>query len=170
MNRRPSALLRSITFFLTACACCAGVLHAAEIDETPQQNATAETFQATVDDTEVRAAPDSSRLEYKRRRWDTHERSLLWSYVALNAVDAYQTMSIDGDYREANPLISSWAGEQPSGVEIVAFKAVTTWGLLKLTDRYVKKKKTRKAVLWVLNTVQFSVDIHNERVTNGSSF
>ena len=170
MSQRPLARLQYITFFLTACACCPGVLHAGEIDETPRQNATAETIQATVNDPAFRAALDSPRPGRERLRWDKQERALLWNYVALNAVDAYQTMSIDGNYRESNPVISSWAGEHPSDLEIVAFKAVTTWGLMKLTDRYVKKRKTRKMVLWLLNAIQLSVDVHNELLTNGSSF
>ena len=88
----------------------------------------------------------------------------MWSFVALSALDAYQTMNAPAGSREGNPLLSSWAGDHPSTGETLLFKAAATYGLVKLTNR-LKRRKTRKWVLILLNSVQLSVTIHNERAS-----
>ncbi|HKQ62369.1 MAG TPA: hypothetical protein VJS92_13840 [Candidatus Polarisedimenticolaceae bacterium] len=104
------------------------------------------------------------------RPWDRHERALVWSYVALNVVDGYQTSRIPPGFREGNPVFSSLAGERPSAGRALAVKTLGTYGILRLTDRFVHSPKKRKAVLYFLNAVQLFVVVRNERVTGGIVF
>lgn len=102
--------------------------------------------------------------------WDRSEKRLLWSYLALSALDAYQTVRQPSGFREANPMVASWAGDRPSVGEVVLFKAATTYGLLRLANRIPSNRGKRKLALTLLNTLQLSIDIHNERVTGGIVF
>lgn len=102
--------------------------------------------------------------------WDRHERTLMWTYASLGAIDAYQTIQQPDGFRESNPVLASWAGDRPSAGEIVAFKAVTTYGLIRLADRYGTTHRKRKTALWLINAFQLSIDIRNERITGGILF
>lgn len=106
----------------------------------------------------------------KSLSWNKEEKALVWSYVALNAIDAYQTLNIPEGNAEGNPLLSSWAGSRPDAAEVLLFKSATTYGLLHLTKRFTKTRKSRKWALWLMNSIQLSVDIQNERVTGGIVF
>jgi hypothetical protein len=99
--------------------------------------------------------------------WSRDERSLVWSYVALSAVDAYQTIQQPPGFVEMNPAVAAWAGERPNAAELVLFKTATTYGLVRLVDRLAKTPRQRKVALSLLNSVQLSVTIHNEKVTGG---
>lgn len=101
------------------------------------------------------------------RSWDGTERSLLWSYIAFSAIDAYQTARQPAGFQEANPLLASWAGERPSTLETVLFKGIATYGIGRLAARHTRQGKQRKAALLLLNGLQLSIVLHNERVTGG---
>ena len=111
--------------------------------------------------------PEKQRRE--RLPWNRQEKTLRWSYIGLSAVDAYQTINIGDGAREVNPLLTSWAGEDPGAAEVLLFKTATTWGMLELTDR-LRSRKSRRWALILLNTLQFAVAVHNERVTGGTVF
>lgn len=101
-----------------------------------------------------------------RLPWNRQEKSLIWSYAVLSAVDAYQTIHQPEGSEEANPLLSSWAGERPEPASVLAFKAAAGYGILRLVQRS-NSRRTRKWALWTLNSLQLAVDVHNERVTGG---
>ncbi|HEX5041479.1 MAG TPA: hypothetical protein VFV75_01170 [Candidatus Polarisedimenticolaceae bacterium] len=94
------------------------------------------------------------------------DRALATSYVVFAGLDAWQTGNLPSGYREGNPLVSSWAGDRPSLDHAVAFKAVTTWGTLALARR-IQHPGRRRLVLVLMNVVQASVVVLNERKTGG---
>ncbi len=102
--------------------------------------------------------------------WGRLDRSLAWSYVALNALDAYQTAHPPAGVREANPLLASWAGERPSAGEVALFRAATTWGVLAVTKRCTRTPRTRRTVLVLINVIQLAAVAHNEQVSGGIVF
>lgn len=114
----------------------------------------------------VLRAPD---LPGERPPWNRVDRALATTYVMFAGLDAWQTGHLPPGYREGNPLVSSWAGEDPSLDHAVAFKAVTTWGTLALADR-IHHPGRRRFVLLMMNVVQASVVVLNERRTGGILF
>jgi hypothetical protein len=94
------------------------------------------------------------------------DRALAGSYIVFAGLDAWQTGHLPAGYREGNPLVSSWAGDRPSLDHAVAFKAVTTWGTLALARR-IEHPGRRRLVLVLMNVVQASVVVLNERRTGG---
>jgi hypothetical protein len=98
--------------------------------------------------------------------WDRAERALMWSYLGLSAIDMYQTSNRPSGFAETNPLVSSWAGAQPSDAELLLFKSAATYGIVRLADRIPSGRK-RKAALALLTVVQLSMDLRNERITGG---
>jgi hypothetical protein len=104
-----------------------------------------------------------------RRFADRQERALAWSFVALNAVDAYQAVHRPAGIHEANPFLTGLAGDDPGQAQVLAFKTATTWGALHLARR-IPPGPRRKTALWVLNAVQLAVVVHNERVSTGIVF
>ena len=111
----------------------------------------------------VLRAPD---LPDESPPWSRLDRALAASYGVLAGLDAWQTGHLPSGYREGNPLLSSWAGEQPSLDHAVAFKAFTTWGTLTLVRR-IEHPGRRRAVLLLMNVVQAGVVVLNERRTGG---
>jgi hypothetical protein len=105
----------------------------------------------------------------ERLRWNREEKAWLYSYFALNAIDAYQTMNIPTGMTEGNPLLARLAGDHPSTMETLAYKAAITYGVFKLTER-MRSRKARRAVLILVNSIQLSVNMNNERVTGGILF
>ena len=106
------------------------------------------------------------RMADERPPWTGVDRALATSYAVFAGLDAYQTGHLPAQYREGNPLLSSWAGDRPSFNHAVAFKAVTTWGTLALAAR-IEHPGRRRAVLVLMNVVQASVVVANERRTGG---
>lgn len=98
------------------------------------------------------------------------ERALRWTYVATSTVDAYQTTHAPAHVAEANPLLTSWAGDRPSEAEMVLFRTAATVGVLELTDRFARTRRTRRTVLVLINLVQLAAVVHNERVSGGIVF
>jgi len=105
-------------------------------------------------------------LSGERAPWTPVDRALATSYVVFAGFDAWQTSHLPEGYREGNPLISSWAGDRPRVDQAVAFKALTTWGTLSLASR-IQRPGRRRAVLVLMNVVQASVVVLNERRTGG---
>ncbi len=105
-----------------------------------------------------------------RKDWDRHEERLLWSYLGLSAIDAYQTIHPPKGIVEANPVLSSWAGERPSAAEVLLFKGAMTYGLVRLSNRIPSAGGRRKVALSLLTSLQLSVDVHNERISGGIVF
>lgn len=134
---------------------------AAESDEAPSPFDRVRTDGARV------TLPSRAGDRGERLPWSRGERALLWSFVSLSAVDAYQTMNAPAHVVEANPLLSSWAGDHPSGFETVAFKTATAYGMYHLAGR-IKNRGTRRVALALMNVIQLSVVAHNEQVTGGS--
>ncbi len=108
-------------------------------------------------------------LPGERPPWNRVDRALATTYVMFAGLDAWQTGHLPPAYREGNPLVSSWAGDHPSLDHAVAFKAVTTWGTLALADR-IQHPGRRRFVLLLMNVVQTSVVVLNERRTGGILF
>jgi len=108
-------------------------------------------------------------LSPEKLPWDRQEKVLKWSYITLSAVDAYQTSQAPGDVREANFLLSSWAGDHPSTASIVAFKSVATYGILRGVGK-IQSRRKRKVALWLLNSLQLAIAIRNEKVSGGIVF
>lgn len=108
-------------------------------------------------------------LSDDRPPWNRVDRALASTYVMFAGLDAWQTGHLPPGYREGNPLVSSWAGDHPSLDHAVAFKAVTTWGTLALADR-IQHPGRRRFVLVMMNVVQASVVVLNERRTGGILF
>lgn len=113
--------------------------------------------------------PVSDTRRTEKPGWSTSEKALMWSFVSLSTIDAYQTMNAPSHVVEANPLLGSWAGDHPSVLETVLFKGATTYAMVKLAGR-VKKRSTRRLALALMNFVQLSVAAHNEEVTGGIVF
>ena len=134
---------------------------AAELDEAPSPFDRARTDRARI------SLPSSAGNRGERLLWSRGEKVLLWSFVSLSAVDAYQTMNAPAHVVEANPLLASWAGDHPSGFETVAFKTATAYGMYHLAGR-IKNRGTRRVALALMNVIQLSVVAHNEQVTGGS--
>jgi hypothetical protein len=105
-------------------------------------------------------------LADERPPWGGVDRALATSYAVFAGLDAWQTGHLPSGYREGNPLVSSWAGDRPSLDHAVAFKAVTTWGTLELARR-IDHPGRRRLVLVLMNVVQASVVVLNERKTGG---
>lgn len=105
----------------------------------------------------------------KRPGWNRVDRSLAASYLVLAGMDAWQTGHLPQGYVEGNPVVSSWAGERPSFEHALAFKTVTAYGALALASR-LKRPAQRRAVLVLINVVQASVVVMNERRTGGIMF
>jgi hypothetical protein len=105
----------------------------------------------------------------ERPGWSRLDRSLAASYLVLSGVDAWQTGHLPQGYVEGNPVVSSWAGERPRFEHALAFKAVTAYGALALASR-LKRPAHRRVVLVLINVVQASVVVMNERRTGGIVF
>jgi len=108
-------------------------------------------------------------LPDERPPFDAVDRSLVTTYVLFAGLDAWQTGHLPAGYREGNPMVSSWAGDRPGLDHAVAFKAFTTWGTLVLARRIAHPGR-RRAVLMLMNVVQASVVVLNERRTGGILF
>lgn len=113
--------------------------------------------------------PTRSSDRSERPTWSKADKTLLWSYVSLSAIDAYQTMNAPGGVAEANPLIASWAGDHPSALETIAFKGATTYAMYKLAGK-IKNRGKRRVALVLMNVIQASVVANNESVTGGTVF
>jgi hypothetical protein len=93
--------------------------------------------------------------------WDTADKILFGSFLALQAADAAQThyASRHPDrFREVNPLL----GSQPSDGKILAVKSLmigATYYILKDADSH-----TRKTVLTVLDALYIGVVAHNASI------
>lgn len=93
--------------------------------------------------------------------WDTTDKILFGSFLALQVADAAQThyASQHPDrFREVNPLL----GSQPSDGKIVLVKSLmigATYYILKDTDSH-----TRKVALTVLDALYIGVVAHNASI------
>ena len=96
--------------------------------------------------------------------WDTLDKNLWKSYVALNIIDTAQTFDLIDKQRliechtmcnliETNPLL----GTQPKRVEVVSLKLTTTVLAYYLLDRYPDQ---RTLVLGIMNGIYLDT-IHN---------
>ena len=92
-------------------------------------------------------------------QWNTGDKVLFGSYVALNVIDAAQSDKgiRSGQYIETNPVY----GERPSTVRILFTKTVFTGGLWWLADRL---PDYRRAILLIGNAVEISVVAHNASI------
>jgi hypothetical protein len=104
-----------------------------------------------------------------RSRFNPVDRTLATTYLVFSGLDAWQTGNLPPGYREGNPLVSSWAGDQPELGHAVAFKTVMSLGALGLVKR-LERPAHRRAVLILINLVQASVVVMNERKTGGILF
>lgn len=105
----------------------------------------------------------------ERPSWSRQDKALMWSFVSLNAIDAYQTIHAPADFEESNVLLTSWAGDNPGALETLAFKGAATFGLMKLAKN-IERRRTRRTALVVINLIQFAVTARNERVSGGIVF
>lgn len=88
--------------------------------------------------------------------WNTTDKVLFGTYVALSAYDAAQTDQgiRSGKYIERNPLY----GEQPSTATLYASKAIVAAGLWWLVDRF---PEARRPILLIGNALEISCVAHN---------
>lgn len=93
--------------------------------------------------------------------WDTTDKVLFGSFVALQVADAAQThyaVQHPERFREMNPLL----GSEPSDGKIIAIKSLMVGGtyyLLRDTD-----SQTRKSALVILDGLYIGVVAHNASI------
>src|SRR5262245_58600491 len=165
MHTHALAPVRSVAFALLALSC-PSAFAADESGVTVTEHALPPQEDGTGARGLVLRTPD---LPGERPPWNGVDRALATSYVMFAGLDAWQTGHLPAGYREGNPLVSSWAGDRPSLDRAVAFKAVTTWGTLALARR-IEHPNRRRLVLVLMNVVQASVVVLNERRTGGILF
>ena len=161
MNPPAVAPARSLAFALLALS--ASLAHAAPAPEVT-------VTEQALPPQEIGAPPTLPLVPYRtptyERPFTGVDRTLAASYLVFSGLDAWQTGHLPPGYMEGNPLVSSWAGERPRFSHAVLFKAATAYGALALTSR-VKHPGHRRAVLILINVVQASVVVMNERRTGG---
>jgi hypothetical protein len=91
--------------------------------------------------------------------WNTADKALFGSYVALTTWDALQTDQgmRSGKFVEQNPLY----GERPSTARLFATKAAMTGAIWWLADRC---PQARRAILLIGNAMEISVVAHNASI------
>ncbi len=102
--------------------------------------------------------------------WDKTSKNLWYGYLALNVVDAAQTMDFIhcrkhfpeecGTLYETNKII----GRYPSKGEILAVKVAGLWVTHAILDRSSLSAKERKVTLIVLNGVMTNIVINNHEL------
>ena len=106
--------------------------------------------------------------EERRRDWSASEKALAGTFTLGQVINYSQTMNTlrDDDWHELNPVIDAvydeWGREG-----VVAWKVGTTAAMLYMAD---KLPKYRKTILWVSNTVVWSVVGHDVYVGVGFSW
>jgi len=110
----------------------------------------------------VAAAGSCEPLQAKPSDWDKKDQKLWRSYLALSALDTYQTFKmIDCQKQPHCPLIEKnpFLGERPGKGELVALKVVGNLIIYQMLEQSPPDDRT-KALRW-LNGVQGLVVTHN---------
>jgi len=104
------------------------------------------------------------------RPWARSEKALLWGYMGLNAIDAWQTGNMPDGFDEGNPLFRAVVGDRPGAAETMALKSLAAYGIVHVTDRFVQGRTQRKVVLGLVVALQLFVVARNEQATGGIVF
>lgn len=102
--------------------------------------------------------------------WDKTSRNLWYGYIALNVVDAVQTMDFIhcrkhfpeecGNLYETNMI----TGYYPSKGEVIAIKTVGLWSTHLILDRPSVSNKTRTVALVILNAIYIDNVVNNHEL------
>ena len=122
----------------------------------------------------------------KENSWDLTEKTLGFGFIALNAIDAYQSCEMIGkkeqkngktvSYIEKNPysITNMILGDTPSDKNTILFRTFSTAAYLAACDlipKYFYSSHTlRKTMLGLGNSYELGFVINNEKVTGGILF